>query len=134
MITRNRMIGLAIACVAVGAFFLTASTPASANDGRLTVTPAVYRTESSTPGPTTQFVGYGYYGRGWGPGYRGYGGYGWGGYGYRPYYRPYFYGGYPAVGYGYRAYGYGYPGYGYGYPGYGYGYYGPRVGVGIGVW
>jgi len=132
MIARKRVVELAIACVAGGVFFVTATASASAEDGRLTVTAAVYRGDSSTPGPTTQFVRYGR-GRGWGGGY---------GYGYRPYYRPYVYGGYPAYGYGYPAYGYGYPGYGYGYPaygypGYGYGYpgyryyYGPRVGIGV---
>lgn len=122
MFTRSRMIGLAIACLAVGTFFTMASTPASADDGRLIVAPAVYQVDPSTPVPTTQLVRYGYYGRGWGPGYRG--GY-WRGYGYRPYYRSYYYGGYPA--YVNR-----YPAYGYAYPGNGYGYYGP--GVTVGVW
>lgn len=142
MITRNRMIGLAIASLAVGVLFVAAAAPASADDRPLTVTPAVYRTELSPGGSSIQMVRHGYYGRGgWGGGYRGYGGYGYRGYGYRPYYRPYIYGGYPAYGYGYPGYGYGYPAYGYGYPAYGYGYpgygyygYGPGVGVGVGVW
>jgi hypothetical protein len=68
--------------------------------------------------------GWGHRGFGWGGGFRGYGwgGYrGWGGYGfYRPYYRPFYYGGFG----GYPGYGYGYGGYGGGFGGYGYGGYG----------
>jgi len=82
---------------------------ASADDARLTVTPAVYRVDdSSASGGTIQLVRHhGYYGRSWGGGYRGFRGYGYRGF-YRPLYpRPYY-----RVG----------PGFGYGYPGYGYGY------------
>ncbi|MGE5193277.1 MAG: hypothetical protein ACM3U2_12345 [Deltaproteobacteria bacterium] len=134
MITRNGMVGLAGACLAVGAAFASAPAPAAAGEKGLTVTPAIYRvTDDDARGPTIQLVHRRYYygGPGWGYGY------------YRPYYRPYVYGpppiiSYPAYGYsyGYPAYGYGYPayGYGYGYPAYGYGYYGPRVSVGVGVW
>jgi len=128
MFSRNKLIGLSIAALAAGVFFVGDSTPASADDAHLAVTPAVYRsTESNPGGASVQLVRYGYGRGGWG-----YRGYGWGGYGYRPYYRPYVYGAYPAVGFGYPAYGYGYPAYGYGYPGY-YAY-GPRVGVGVGIW
>jgi hypothetical protein len=135
MFSRERIVGLSIACLAVGAYFVAASPRASADDARLNVRPAVYRvSESNLPDSQIKLAGYGYYGygrAGWG-GYRGYGGYGRGWYGYRPYYRPYYYGGYPAYGYGYPAYGYGYPAYGYGYPGVG--VYTPRLGVGVGVW
>ena len=128
MLTRKRMLGLSIAGLAAIALFSGAATQASAADGRLTVTPAVRRVSgTSATGNRVQLVRYGYGRGGWGWGYRGYGGYGWRPYGYRPVYRPYIY-----RGYGYPAYGYGYPAYGYGYPGY-YGY-GPRVGVGVGVW
>jgi hypothetical protein len=123
MFLRNKtMFGMSVASVAVMAAMVLAPAPASADDARLTVTPAVLQTgDSTSPQASIQQVrwGRGGWGRGWG-GYRGYGrGYGWGGYrgwGYRGYYRPYV-GVYP---YGY-GYGYGYPGYGYGYgPGYGY--------------
>ena len=133
MFRNKSLIGLAVAGAALAAAFVVPSAQASADDARLTVTPAVYRVnDSNAPGPSIQPVRYGYYRGGWGPR--------WGGYGYyRPYARPYVYGGYgyagPAYGYGYPAYGYpayGYPAYGYG-PAYSYGY-GPRVGVGIGVW
>jgi hypothetical protein len=141
---------VAFAIVFGGAALVSA--PASAGDGGLIVSPAIYRVDKTTAaGTPVQLVyhrgGY-YYGGGGGWGYRGYG--------YGAYYRPsvfaapvvqfgsptygyplYSYGypayGYPAYGYGYPAYGYGYPAYGYGYPGYGYGY-GPRVSVGVGVW
>ncbi len=134
MFSRKRIIGLAIACLALGALFAAASTRASADDARLNVTPAVYRAADSSPaGSPIKLVGYGYYGYG-GGGYPGYYGYGRGWYGYRPYYRRYYYGGYPGYAYGYPAYGYGYgyPAYGYGYPGVG--VYAPRLGVGVGVW
>lgn len=122
MLTRNRMVGMSLLVLAVAGGYATAPLPASADDGRLVVDPAVYRTnDSKAHVQTVQYFGprrYGYY---------------------RPYYRPYVYGGYypppppppPPGYYGYPAYGYGYPPYGYGYPPYGYGYYGPRVGIGI---
>ncbi len=138
MFTRKRTIGLAIAGLAAGTILAAPSTRASADDARLNVRPAVYRTAEASPaGTPIRLAGYGYYGYGrggWG-GYRGYyGRYGGGWYGgYRPYYRPYSYGygGYPAYGYGYS-----YPAYGYGYGAYGYG---PGIsvytpGVGIGIW
>lgn len=137
MLTRNGMLGMAIAFVVVVGTIAVASTQGRADDARLTVAPAIYRADDSgSTGAQVQTVQY--YGRGYGYGY------------YRPYryYRPYYggyyrpyYGGY---GYSYPAYGYGYGypayGYGYGYPAYGYGY-GPgvglgvgRIGVGVGVW
>jgi len=139
MSTKTRIIGSAVVCAGVLAVVAFCGSQASADDTRVTVTPAVYRTaDGDDHGATVQLARWG--GRGWGGGYRGWGGYrgygwgggyrGWGGYGYRPLYRPY-YGGF-GVGYGYPAYGYGYGypayGYGYGYPGYGYG------GVGVGIW
>jgi hypothetical protein len=134
MITRNGMVGLAWAFVAVGAACASAPASAAADEKGLVVKPAIYRVaDGGASGPPVHQVRRFYYygGPGWGYGY------------YRPYYRPYVYGpppivSYPAYGYayGYPAYGYGYPayGYGYGYPVYGYGYYGPRVNVGVGVW
>lgn len=123
MLTRNGMLGMTIAFVVVVGTIVFSSSQASADDARLTVAPAIYRSDGSgTTGAQVQTVQW--YGRGYG-------------YGYRPYYRPYYggyyrpyYGGY---GYAYPAYGYGYgyPAYGYGYPAYGYGY-GPALGVGIG--
>jgi hypothetical protein len=133
MLTKKRILGSAVACAGVLAAFTFAASPVSADEARLTVTPAVYRAaDGDDHGATIQLVRHG-----WGGGYRGYGyggyrGYGWGGYGYRPRVRPYYGYGYPGIGYGV---GYGYPAYGYGYPAYGYGYpaYG-GVGVGVGVW
>jgi hypothetical protein len=134
MITRNGMIGLAVACLVGIAVFGFAQTPAVAGDGAVAVKPAIYRVgDDGTAGPTVQLVRRYYYG---GPGYGGY---------YRPYRRPFVYAPPPvAYGYSYPGYGYGFgypaygvgPAYGYGYPapGIGYGYYGPRVGVGVGVW
>jgi hypothetical protein len=123
MLTRRATIGMAIAGAALVAAFTTASQRASADDARLTVTPAVYQTGDSTQSAQIQLVRHGWGGgyRGWGGGYRGgwggYGGYGYGGGFYRPYYRPYI-----GIGIGPR-YGFGYGGYGYGgYPAYGYGY------------
>ncbi len=132
MLTRNRITRMAIAILAVVGGYAVAPLPASADDGRLVVNPAVYRANESgapvsgAPVQTVQFYGPGPYG------YRPY---------YRPYARPYFYGGYyppppplppPPPVYGYPPYGYGYPAYGYGYPA---PYrYGPRVGVGVGIW
>jgi hypothetical protein len=121
---------LVAGCLAAAGAWVLNSAPASADDARLTVTPAVYRVEEGrAPGTAVQLVRhYGYYGgRGWGGGWRrgggwggGYRGYGWGGY-YRPFYRPYY-------NYGF----YGGPGFGYGYPAYGYGYgYGPYYGGGM---
>jgi hypothetical protein len=127
MISRKSMNNWLMAGLVVGGVVAgSAATKASADDARLNVTPAVYRSDESSPAkPSVQLAGY--YGRGWG-----YRGYGWRGYGYRPYYRPYVYG-YPAVGFGYPAYGYGY-----GYPAYGYApgvsVYSPRAGVGVGIW
>src|SRR5262249_14292127 len=112
MSRRNKAIGLGAGCAALLATFTLLASKASADDARLTVTPAVYRVDDSTPsGASIQLVRHrGWYGPGWGwGGYRGYyRGYGYHGF-YRPYYRP-LYGAY----YG--------PGYGYAYPGYGYGY------------
>jgi hypothetical protein len=131
MSTKTRIIGSAALCAGVLAAFAIAGSQASADDARLTVTPAVYRTaDGDDHGATIQLVRHGWgggYRGGWGGGYRGYRYGGWGGYGYRPIVRPYvgFGYGYPAYG----GYGYGYPAYGYGYPAYGYG-----GGVGIGVW
>jgi hypothetical protein len=134
MFSHKRIIGATIAYAGVLAAFTLAGSRASADDARLTVTPAVQRTvDGDDHGATIQLVrhgwGGGYRGYGWGGGYRGYGwggGYrGWGGYGYRPFYRSYY-----GIGYGYPAYGYGY-----GYPAYGYGYGYPAYGgVGVGIW
>jgi len=145
MITKKWIISSVLACAGVLAAFTFAGAKASADDARLRLTPAVYRSaDGDGQGATIQLVrhgwGGGYHGYGYGGGYRG-----WGGYGYRPYYRPSYGYGYPGfgygvgygVGYGLSGYGYGYPpAYGYGYPGYGYGYpgYGYGGGVGIGVW
>jgi hypothetical protein len=130
MITRNGMVGLGVACVALGAAALSVPARATAGEKGLTVAPAIYRvTDDGAPGPTVQLVQGYYYGPVWG-------------YRYRPWYRPYVYApppvvaypAYPAYGYtySYPAYGFGYPSYGYAYPAYG--YYGPRVSVGVGVW
>jgi hypothetical protein len=129
MITRNGMIGLAVACLAGIAGLAIAPAPTAAGDREMTVIPAIYRVgDERTAAPMVQLVRRYYYG---GPGW----GYGF----YRP--RPYVYAPPPVVTYGYSypayGYGYGYPSYGYGYappPPVGYGYYGPRVGVGVGVW
>jgi len=140
MLRKRAAIGLAAASLAIVVASATARDTASADDARLTVTPAIYQTDNSGSTPfATELVRYHGYGRGWGwgGGYRGYGwGGGYGGWGYRPFYRPRFYGmyggfGYPAYGYGYPAYGYGY---GYGYPAYGYRGYGYGPIVGLGVW
>lgn len=144
----KRIIGSTIACTGVLAALTLASSRATADDARLAVAPAVYRTAANDAvagndhAATIQLARWGGGHRGgWGGGYRGgYGGYrGYGyrgsGYGYRPYYGGFGYGlgyglgtglGYGA--YGYPGYGYGYPAYGYGNPGYGYG------GVGVGIW
>jgi len=137
MITRNGMVGLGVACAALGAAILNSPAPAAAGEKGVKVAPAIYRvTDDKVPGPTVQLVQGFYYGPAWR-------------YRYRPYYRPYIYAPppvvtapppvvtypvYPAYGYAYSypAYGYGYPSYGYAYPAYG--YYGPRVSVGVGVW
>jgi hypothetical protein len=138
MLRTRATIGFAVASLAIFAASAMAPAPASADDARLTVAPAVYQTDDSGSAPfAIELVRHGgYYGGGWGWG-GGYRGYGWGGpWGgvYRPYYRPRFYGayggfGYPAYGYGYGYPAYGYPAYGYGYPAYGYG-----PGIGFGVW
>jgi len=118
MLGKNTILGLvagfAALCGAVG----LAPLPAAADEARVNVAPAVYRTANGDGGgATTQFARYrGYYGWGWRGAYRPYYGYRYG------YYRPYrvrpFYG----ANYGYGpAYGYGY-----GYAGYGYGGYGGR--------
>jgi len=130
----NRIFGAAVAFAAVFAALAMRPSTASADDVRLTVTPAVQTVSTSgNAQANVQLVG-------WGPyayGYRGY---------YRPYYgrayyRPYSYYA-PAPYYAYPSYGgYGYT-YGYGYPAYGYGYsypaYGGVVvrspGVGVGIW
>ena len=123
MSRRRWALGLIVACVALAAMYAMVPAQASADDARLTVTPAVYRSGDSNAGATVQLVRHhGYYGggRGWYGGYRGYGygyGGGWGGYRRGFYGRPY-YGAYAAPGYGY--------GYGYAAPGYGYGCYGGR--------
>lgn len=123
MFTPRAKLGMAVAGVAFIAALTLGSTQASADDARLTVTPAVYRTGDSAQSPQIQLVRHGGYGGhygGWHGGYGGwrggYRGYGYGGF-YRPYYRPYI-----GIGIG-PAYGYGGYGYGYGgYPAYGYGY------------
>ena len=114
MLTRRTKIGMAVASVALMAALTTATTQASADETRLTVTPAVYQAGDSTQSAEIQLArwgghrgGYGYHG-----GYRGYGYRG--GY-YRPYARP-FIGIGVSPGYGFSA-GYGYGG----YPAYGYG-------------
>ena len=121
MLTSKKFIGLALACAGTLAAFTFAQSRASADDGRLAVTPAVYRSaDGDGHGATIQLARHGWGGH---HGYGYHGGYrGWGGYGYRPYVRPY---------YGFGA-GYGYPAYGYGYPAHGYGY--PGCGVGVRVW
>jgi hypothetical protein len=135
MLTRRAKIGMAVAGAAFIAALTTACTQASADDARLTVTPAVYQTGDSSQSAQIQLVRHGWGGgyRGWGGGYRGYGGwggyrgYGYGGF-YRPYYRPFI-----GIGIGPRyGYGFGYGGYGPGY-GYGYGYGGYPV-YGYGIW
>jgi len=130
----KRIVGSTLACVGALTALSCAGSRASADDARLTVTPAVYRTAGDDNGATIQLVRHGWgggYRGGWGGGYRGYGygNRGWGGYGYRPIVRPYF-----GYGYGYPAYGYGYPAYGYYGGGYGYPAYGYGSGVGIGIW
>ncbi len=138
MFTRNQQIVLGCVLFAA-AFAALPAKPASADEIRARVAPAIYRTGDSDEGATTQLVRWGY-------------GYGWrGGYYYRPYsyyYRPYYYQPYYppyySGGWGYRPYYGAYYGgvpygayYGYGmYPGYGYGYGYPAYGygVGIGVW
>jgi hypothetical protein len=125
MLTRRATMGMVVAGVALIAALAFDSAQASADDARLTVTPAVYRTGNSSQSAQVQLVrhgwGGGYHG-GWHGGYSGWGGYRGYGYGgsYRPYYRPYVGIGIgPVYSYG-PGYGYGY-GYG-GYPAYGYGY------------
>jgi hypothetical protein len=135
MFTQYRMFGSVVVALAVLPAFAIPSAPASADDARVTVAPAIYRVEdaSVTPVQTVQWYGGGYWYRPYRPYY------------FRSYYRPYYYGGYyqPYYGSYYRpysyGYGYGYPAYGYtyGYPAYGYYGYGPGVTVGrvgMGVW
>jgi len=87
MITRSGIQKLAMVCLLSGVTWLADVQPGAADDVRLTIKPAVYRTEvASETGVKTEFVrwyGYGPYGYGayrgrvWGaPGY---------GYPYRPY-------------------------------------------------
>lgn len=79
MLTRNGMFGMAIAFVAVAGTIAIASTPASADDARLTVAPAIYRADGSG-NAVAQVQTVQWYGRGYGYGYYR---------PYRPYYRPY---------------------------------------------
>jgi hypothetical protein len=123
MRTINRISRFAIVALAVSGGLAIASTQVSADDARLTATPAVYRVDDSVNSETKVRTVQ------WNGGY------------YRPYYgtyiRPYYYGGYNRPYYygGYyrpNYYGYGYPAYGYGYGYPGYGYVGPGVGIGVG--
>src|SRR6516164_6407708 len=87
MLTSKKFIGLALACAGTLAAFTFAQSRASADDGRLAVTPAVYRSaDGDGHGATIQLARHGWGGH---HGYGYHGGYrGWGGYGYRPYVRP----------------------------------------------
>jgi hypothetical protein len=123
MLRRRVSLGMAIGCAALGAAFCVGSASASADDARLTVTPAVYHPAvAGNAGPSIHLVHNGHHGGGYGHhhGY-GYGGGGYRGYGYgygSGYARPY-YGGYapPVYGAYYGGYG-GYGAYG-GYANYG---------------
>ena len=133
----RKMLGFVLPILAGLVVAACAPSPAAADDQRLNIRPAVYRSDDTAAAAAKiELVGWrrgaGYHA--WGPGW-----------GYRGYYRPYgyYYGGYPAYRYygypvsPYYGYGYGYPayGYGYGYPAYGFYSYGyPAYGVGIGVW
>jgi hypothetical protein len=112
MLTRRTKIGVAVASVALMAALPTATTQASADETRLTVTPAVYQASDSTQSGQIQLVRHGWGGHCGGYGYGSHGGYR--GYGYRGgYYRPYsrpFIGIGVSPGYGFSA-GYGYGGY-----------------------
>src|SRR5438309_8295355 len=133
MRTHSKVLGAAVGIAAVLAVLASGQSRASADDSRMTVTPAVQRvTDSGNSGANVQFVQYGRpYGYRYGGYYRPYYGRAY----YAPYYRPYYgaYNGYPAYG----GYGYTYPAYGYGYPAYGYPYGGIGIragGVGVRVW
>jgi len=160
MVTHKNVFGLAVAAIVCGAILANVPKRGMAEEARVRVAPAIYRSDDSK-GPNVRLVQYPVnYGSGWGwsggysgyGGYMPYGGYGWSGYGgpggyvsYPVYSRPMPYSGipvysayptytgYPIYSASYPSYGvgYGYPVYGAGYPG-SYGYtYGPAVSIGF---